>query len=175
MRYLRRDPFPEMLNRKAAFPPRVAPDARLLILGSLPGDESIRQGQYYAHPTNAFWWLLGEVIGEPLPALAYEERLERIRAHRIALWDVIAEAHRPGRLDGAIREAVHRDLAGFVAALSELRAVAFNGGEAARRGRKQLAGMTDVALIDLPSSSAAYAGMTRAAKRERWLALQSHL
>ncbi|NIJ07817.1 hypoxanthine-DNA glycosylase [Sphingomonas vulcanisoli] len=163
------------MTRKSAFPPSVAPDARLLILGSLPGDESIRQAQYYAHPTNAFWWLIGEVIGEPLPDLPYAERLERLRAAGIALWDVIAEAHRPGSLDGAIREAVHRDLAGFVAALPDLRAVAFNGGEAARRGRKQLAGVQGLALIDLPSSSAAYAGMTRMAKRERWLVLRDHL
>jgi hypoxanthine-DNA glycosylase len=153
----------------------VAPDARLLILGSLPGDESIRAGQYYAHPTNAFWWLIGEVIGKALPSLPYPERLDRLRASKIALWDVIAEADRPGSLDGAIRDAVHRDLAGFVGELPELRTVAFNGGEAARRGRKQLSGVEGLKLIDLPSSSAAYAGMTRIAKRERWLELRASL
>lgn len=163
------------MTRKSAFPPSVAADARLLILGSLPGDESIRQGQYYAHPTNAFWWLIGEVIDEPLAKMPYAERLERLRARRVALWDVIAEAHRPGSLDGAIREAVHRDLAGFVAALPDLYAVAFNGGEAARRGRKQLGDVEGLSLIDLPSSSAAFAGMTRAAKRERWLELRAYL
>ena len=163
------------MSRKAAFPPSVAPDARLLILGSLPGDESLRRGQYYAHPSNAFWWLVGEVIGEALAALPYDDRLERLRAHRIGLWDVIAEAHRPGSLDGAIRAAVHRDLAGFAGALPDLRAVAFNGGEAARRGRKQLAGVAGLALVELPSSSAAFAGMTRAAKRERWMGLRGWL
>lgn len=163
------------MSRKAAFPPAAGLDARLLILGSLPGDESLRQARYYAHPSNAFWWLVGEMLAEPLPALPYPERLERLRRHRIALWDVIATAHRPGSLDGAIRDAVHRDLAGFVATLPELRAVAFNGGEAARRGRKQLAGAGGPALVDLPSSSAAYAGMTRERKRAAWLGLRAYL
>ena len=163
------------MTLKAAFPPAWAPDARLLILGSLPGDESIARGQYYAHPTNAFWWLVGEVIGEPLAGMAYSERLATLKRHRIALWDVIAEARRPGSLDGAIRDAVHRDLAGFVGALPELRAVAFNGCEAARRGRKQLAGVTELALIDLPSSSAAFAGMARVAKRDAWMELRAFL
>lgn len=159
---------------KHAFPPSVAPDARLLILGSLPGDESLARGQYYAHPTNGFWRLVGAVVGEPLAELAYGERLERLKAHRIALWDVIASAERPGSLDGAIRSAVARDLAGFVAGLPELRAVAFNGGTAARHGRRQLVGI-EVTQVDLPSSSAAYAGMTLAAKRERWEALREYL
>ncbi|MDO6413522.1 DNA-deoxyinosine glycosylase [Sphingomonas sp. BIUV-7] len=160
---------------KTAFPPSVAPDARLLVLGSLPGEESLRQGRYYAHPTNAFWWLIGEVIGEPLPSLAYEKRLARLRAHRIGLWDVIATAQRQGSLDQAIREAELRDLAGFVEALPELRAVAFNGQTSARHGRKQLAGEARLTLLDLPSSSAAHAGMARDAKREAWLELREFL
>ncbi len=163
------------MTRKAAFPASYAADARLLILGSLPGDASIARGQYYAHPTNAFWWLAGEVVREPLATLPYAERLDRLIAHRIALWDVIAEAHRPGSLDGAIRDAVHRDLAGFVAALPDLRAVAFNGGEAARRGRRQMAGVAGLTLIDLPSSSAAHAGMTRETKRAAWMELRTFL
>lgn len=160
---------------KTAFPPSVAADARLLILGSLPGEESLRQRQYYAHPTNAFWWLVGEAIEEPLPALPYPERLERLKAHRIGLWDVIATARREGSLDQAIREAEVRDLAGFVGALPDLRAVAFNGQTSARHGRRQLAGIDRLALVDLPSSSAAHAGMKREAKRAAWVSLRDFL
>ena len=160
---------------KHAFPPSVAPDARLLILGSLPGEESLRQGRYYAHPTNAFWWLVGEVVGESLVALPYEARLERLKAHRIALWDVIERAERQGSLDQAIRDPQARDLASFAATLPELRAIAFNGGTSARHGRRQLAGVETYALIDLPSSSAAHAGMRREAKLERWLELRASL
>jgi hypoxanthine-DNA glycosylase len=163
------------VNVKQAFPPSLAPDARLLVLGSLPGEESLRQGQYYAHPTNAFWWLIGEVVGEPLVSLAYAERLERLKAHRIALWDVIERAERQGSLDQAIRDPQARDLAAFAAELPDLRAIAFNGGTSARHGRRQLAGVERYALIDLPSSSAANAGMRREAKLERWLELRAHL
>lgn len=160
---------------KAAFPPSIASDARLLVLGSLPGEESLRQRQYYAHPTNAFWWLMGEVTDEPLAALPYEARLERLKAHNIGLWDVIATARRQGSLDQAIRDAEVRDLAGFVAALPDLRAVAFNGQTSARHGRKQLAGIERLTLLDLPSSSAAHAGMTRDAKRAAWRELRAFL
>ena len=160
---------------KTAFPPSVAPDARLLILGSLPGEESLRQRQYYAHPTNAFWWLVGELIGEPLPSLPYETRLKRLKAHRIGLWDVIATARREGSLDQAIRNAEVRDLAGFVTALPDLQAVAFNGQTSAKHGRRQLAGVERLALVELPSSSAAHAGMSREAKRVAWLGLRDYL
>jgi hypoxanthine-DNA glycosylase len=160
---------------RTAFPPNVSSDARLLILGSLPGEESLRQGRYYAHPTNAFWWLIGEVIGEPLPSLPYEARLERLKAHRIGLWDVIATARRQGSLDQAIRDAELRDLAGFVGGLPDLRAVAFNGATSARHGRRQLAGVARLTLVDVPSSSAAYAGMSRDAKREAWIGLREFL
>ena len=77
------------MTRKAAFPPSFAPDARLLILGSLPGDESLSHGQYYAHRTNAFWWLAGAVVGEPIETLPYAERLERLTVH---IRDTIADA-----------------------------------------------------------------------------------
>jgi len=145
------------------------------VLGSLPGEESLRRQQYYAHPTNAFWWLIGEVIGEPLTLLAYAERLERLKAHRIALWDVIERAERKGSLDQAIRSPEARDLAAFAARLPDLRAIAFNGGTSARHGRRQLAGVERYTLIDLPSSSAANAGTRREAKRERWLELRAFL
>jgi len=160
---------------KTAFPPSVDARTRLLVLGSLPGDESLRRQEYYAHPGNAFWWLMGEVVGEALPALPYADRLERLKADRIGLWDVIARARRPGSLDGAIRDAVHRDLAAFAQSLPDLRAIAFNGGTAARLGRRQLIGVDCYALIDLPSSSAAYAGMPRADKCAAWMQLRDML
>ncbi|MDX3900470.1 MAG: DNA-deoxyinosine glycosylase [Sphingobium sp.] len=160
------------MSLKSAFPPSVGPDTRLLVLGSLPGERSLAAGEYYAHPSNAFWWLMGEVTGEPLPGLPYAQRLARLGAHGIGLWDVIATARRQGSLDAAIRDATNRDLAGFARSLPALEAIAFNGGEAARRGRRQLAGVDRYALIDLPSSSAAHAGRSRADKRAAWMALR---
>ena len=139
---------------KHGLPPVAREDARLFILGSLPGDASLAARQYYAHPRNAFWRLVGSVIGEELQPLDYSDRLERLEANRIGLWDVVAQAQRPGSLDQAIREAGHNPLADYFIGFPDLEAVAFNGGTAAAGGRKLLAALP-VTLIDLPSSSPA--------------------
>ena len=161
--------------RKSAFPPVVSPDTRVLILGSLPGEASLKAQRYYAHPQNQFWRLAGAVIGrEDLPALAYEARLEALLAARVGLWDTVASATRQGSLDAAIREAEHAPLAALATTLPRLRAVGFNGKTSAGIGRPQLAG-TSLALIDLPSSSPAHAALSLAQKRERWAELQQFL
>ena len=143
---------------KRGFDPVVDANTRLLILGSLPGDASLRAAQYYGHPRNAFWRLIGGVIGRDLAALPYEDRLAALKAAGVGLWDVVASAERPGSLDAAIRRPEAADLRGLVAGLPVLRAVAFNGGTAARLGRAVLMDPpAGVALIDLPSSSPAHA------------------
>jgi hypoxanthine-DNA glycosylase len=155
-----------MTNFKHGLPPVAAPDARLLILGSLPGEASLRAERYYAHPRNHFWRLIGDLLGEPLAELGYEERLRALKRRRVALWDVIGSARREGSLDQQLRDVSARDLAGFVATLPDLRAVAFNGATAARIGRRALGG-TKLELIDLPSSSPAFTWPI-AKKAERW-------
>lgn len=131
-------------------------DARLLILGSLPGEASLKAQRYYAHPQNQFWRLLGLALGEDLEAVPYEDRLGRLGQRRIALWDVVGEASRTGSLDGAIRGATPNQLRDFAATHPNLRAIAFNGKTSARIGRSALGDLMEVALIDLPSSSPAY-------------------
>lgn len=145
------------MSRKAGFAPVVDPRTRLLILGSLPGDASLAAGQYYGHPRNAFWRLVGGVIGRDLAALPYDDRLAALATAGIGLWDVIGSAERVGSLDAAIRRPEAADLRGLVAGLPALRAVAFNGGTAARLGRAALSDATGAELIDLPSSSPAHA------------------
>lgn len=156
-----------------AFPPIVRADARLLILGSMPGARSLAEARYYAHPRNQFWGLLGAVLGTELAGLSDEARAAALVAHRVTLWDVVAAARREGSLDAALREVAVRDLCGFVADLPGLRAVAFNGATAARLGRRAL-GATALALIDLPSSSPAFT-LPFEAKLARWRALVPHL
>jgi len=145
-------------------------DARLLILGSLPGDASLKAQRYYAHPRNQFWRLLGAAIGEELASLDYDEQRARLAARQIALWDVVGEAQRRGSLDGAIRDATPNALATYVATHRQLRAVAFNGQTAAKLGRHALSGIEGLQLIDLPSSSPAYT-LPFAWKVERWAEL----
>jgi hypoxanthine-DNA glycosylase len=141
---------------KAGLPPIARADAVLFILGSLPGDASLAAQRYYAHPTNQFWRLLGTAIGEDLDTLDYEQRLARLAERRIGLWDVIASASRSGSLDQAIRAAEHNRIEHLLRDFSDLRAIAFNGSTAAAVGRRLIGEPPpNVALVDLPSSSAA--------------------
>lgn len=165
-----------MTERHRAFAPVADARTRVLVLGSLPGAASLAARRYYAHPRNAFWRLIGPVAGRDLAALSYPERLAALLDARIGLWDVIAAAARAGSLDAAIRDPEHADLPALVARLPDLRAVAFNGATAARLGRRALAGLAGrPVLVDLPSSSPAYAAMPLAEKAARWTALARHL
>ncbi len=159
---------------KAHFPPVVGAETRLLILGSLPGDASLKAAQYYAHTRNGFWPLIGGVLGEDLVSLTYEQRLARLLARGVGLWDVISAAERAGSLDAAIRSPEAADLRGLVAGLPQLRAIGFNGGLSARMGRRVLAPLNGVALIDLPSSSPAHV-RPLVEKAEAWTVLKSAL
>ncbi|MFL6781478.1 MAG: DNA-deoxyinosine glycosylase [Sphingomicrobium sp.] len=140
---------------KVGLPPVAAADARLFILGSLPGDASLAAKRYYAHPQNQFWRLVGRVIGEDLQSLPYDQRLDRLAAHRIGLWDVIGSALRRGSLDQAIRLADHNRVERLLHDFPALKAIAFNGATAAAIGRKLIGTGHRLTLIDLPSSSAA--------------------
>ena len=161
-------------SRRSGLAPVTDAATTLLILGSLPGERSLAEGRYYAHPQNGFWRLIGGVIGADLTALPYDERLERLMSAGVGLWDVIASAERRGSLDAAIRNAEAADLNRLVEGLPALRAVAFNGGTAARLGRRLLSARAGIALIDLPSSSPAHA-RPLAEKAAAWAALSQAL
>ena len=156
------------MTRKASFPPVVRADTKLLLLGSLPGEASLRADRYYAHPQNQFWKLAGAVAGlADLPGRPYEDRLASLLDAGIGLWDVVSDALRCGSLDAAIRDHRTNNLVALIETLPELRGVGFNGGTAARIGRKLLEGVAEIRLFDLPSSSPAYT-LALAAKTERW-------
>lgn len=108
----------------------------MLVLGSMPGAISLRQGRYYAHPRNAFWPIAAEILGFD-PALDYALRLERLTQAGVALWDVLQGCEREGSLDADIRNAVPNDFAGFLRAHPRLRRVCLNGGKAASLFRRR--------------------------------------
>lgn len=157
---------------KRCFDPVVDAGTRLLILGSLPGEKSLAHSQYYAHPQNKFWMLLGEVLGVDLKSLSYDERLASLLAHGVGLWDVVAQAQRTGSLDSNIRERDDNDLVALAASLPRLHTIAFNGGMAAKLGVKVLGEHAQrYRIVSLPSSSPAYT-LAYAQKLQAWLSLR---
>jgi hypoxanthine-DNA glycosylase len=151
------------------FPPVVDRQTRILILGSFPGAASLQAQQYYAHPRNQFWRLLSALLEEDLVALPYERRLQRLRAHRIGLWDVIGACTRKGSLDTAIRNAQANDFAPLKQRCPQLRLVAFNGKTSGRYA--PLFEAAGFATLVLPSSSPAHASLRFEQKLAAWRAL----
>jgi hypoxanthine-DNA glycosylase len=164
------------MSFKRCFAPVVDADTRILILGSLPGELSLAHGQYYAHPQNKFWFLIGAVIERDLVGMDYSTRLDTLLEHRIGLWDVVAEAQRAGSLDGNIRNHAANDLVGLVETLPGLVAIAFNGAAAAKIGAKALGeAARRYQLVRLPSSSPAHASVPYVKKRVAWRELRRYL
>ena len=160
------------MSRSSSFAPLARPEARVLILGTLPGAESLRRQQYYANPHNAFWRIMGALFGAG-PDLPYEQRLETLAGAGVALWDVCASATRPGSLDANIIEVAPQDFVGFLAAHPLIALICFNGQSAARLFRRFVAPnlpapMQQIATHVLPSTSPAHAGMRFEQKLALW-------
>ena len=158
-----------------SFPPVADASARILILGSMPGEESLRAGQYYAHPRNAFWQLMGELFAAD-PELPYERRTQQLKKSGVALWDVLASCKRKGSLDSAIAadSITANDFQTFFARHRKINQVFFNGATAERSFRMHvLPGLTAQPLqyTRLPSTSPAHAALSHAQKRTAWRAV----
>jgi hypoxanthine-DNA glycosylase len=135
------------------FPPVVDAKVETLILGSFPGVASLAKLQYYGHPQNHFWRLLGSVIGEPLSEMEYAQRLKTLLKYRIGLWDIIGTCSREGSLDANIRDAGHNDFSRVTNVAGKLRRICFNGKMAGRMEPRFVE--RGFETVVLPSSSAA--------------------
>lgn len=160
--------------KSSCFPPIARADARLLILGSLPGEESLRRGEYYAQKQNAFWKIMERLLGIPHDA-PFAGRAEGLRQHKVAVWDVCAAAERKGSLDSNINASsiVTNDFAAFFNAQHEIRVVCFNGRKAEDIYRRNVwpeltPEMQALTYVSLPSTSPAHAGMRFEEKCLRW-------
>lgn len=154
------------------FPPVSATDARVMVLGSMPGTASLQAMQYYAHRQNRFWPIMGELVGA-LPSLPYTQRLQRITAAGIALWDVLATCEREGSLDSAIRDSTVQinDFHEFLASHRAIGTVLFNGAKAEASFRRFVLpslGDFDLSYRRLPSTSPANASQNAAFKLAAW-------
>jgi TDG/mug DNA glycosylase family protein len=154
-----------------SFPPFATPDARLLILGSMPGVASLEAGQYYAHPQNAFWRIMGELVGAG-PDKSYEERRRILREHGIAVWDVLKSCVRSGSLDADIRDEVPNDFEAFFKAHPRIARIGLNGGKAAASFKAHAAQFCPprVTVVRLPSTSPAHAARSFQEKCALWRA-----
>lgn len=155
-----------------SFPPVARDDARVLILGSMPGKVSLARQQYYAHPQNLFWRFMGQLFGAG-PELAYARRLQILQENGVALWDVLKECYRESAMDSDIVEAsiIANDFDGFLAQHPEIERIYFNGAKAEQAFRKYvLPGLahTELKLVKLPSTSPANASIPMTEKLEAW-------
>jgi len=159
------------MEASEGFPPVARPDARVLVLGSLPGIASIAAGEYYAHPRNSFWRIMQELFGI---AGDYDERCTRLSDCRLALWDVLRASVRRGSLDADIQRASAsaNDFGLFLRAHESIEVVGFNGKKAEQLFRAMVPKehYQHVRLVGLPSTSPAYAAMSFADKLSSWAA-----
>jgi double-stranded uracil-DNA glycosylase len=161
------------MTRIHSFAPVGNADASVLILGSMPGKESLKQNQYYAHPRNDFWKIIGELVGA-YPELPYEERIRILKSSGIALWDVLASCKRETSQDAHIREESANDFAAFFARHPHITQVFFNGSKAKQCFRKFVQdkqALPPLQFHRLPSTSPAHAGMRYADKLQAWRAV----
>ena len=146
----------------------------MLVLGTLPGEESLRRQEYYAHPRNLFWPIVFALFGASVPA-SYDERVRFVRDRGIALWDVVASGTRRASADATIRGEIPNAIPELLDAHPRIRVVAFNGGGARRLHDRHFPRRPDLTYLALPSTSPAYARIGFAAKLAQWQALREVL
>lgn len=159
----------------ASFLPIASRNARILILGSMPGEASLQAGQYYAHPRNQFWRLLGELLGFD-PNGNYDHKTKSLMDAKIALWDVLKSCRRLGSLDANIeaQSVVFNDFVPFFECHALISHVFFNGIKAEQLFTRQpeyQSHFKGLHLLRLPSTSPAHALLDYEQKREQWRAL----
>lgn len=164
------------MGRIQSFPFSADSNSRVLILGSMPGVESLNQQQYYAHPRNLFWKIMGGLFGAER-ALPYEERLAVLRKNGIALWDVVHSCRRKGSLDSNMSGVKANDFRKLFAVAPEIHTVFFNGQKAAVLFRTLVPPPPgrELKLVTLPSTSPANASVSPANKKAAWRKVQTAL
>ena len=165
------------MNEVKSLKPIVSKMSKALILGSMPGEESLKLGKYYAHPRNAFWRIMGELF-EAGPSLPYEERVARLQSAGVAVSDTLQTCVRSGSLDTSITKEVPNDFAAFFAEYPNITHVFFNGGKAEEVFRRRVLPALPKArhvFARLPSTSPANASVTLADKVKKWSALRKVL
>ena len=163
-----------------SFEPVVGRDPRIIILGSMPGVVSLQAVQYYAHPRNIFWPVLADLFGINIDC-SYQERIQQVSDLPLILWDTLKSCDRNGSLDSSILKSnlEANDICSLLERYSSIKAIAFNGAASEKYFRRlvlpELTNYPSVALLKMPSTSPANAGMKFDQKLELWKRLREYL
>lgn len=155
------------MDYKFSFEPIAGENARVLILGSIPGDRSLAQNEYYGHPQNRFWRVMARLCAQETP-VSYPEKREMLLQNGIALWDVAHKAFRPGSMDSDIRDESPNDIPALAASLPQLHTIAFNGKTAERLYDRYFARIPNLRYLSLPSTSPANARFSLERLCQEW-------
>ena len=151
---------------KYSFPPLINPSSKILVLGSLPGEESLKQAQYYAHPRNAFWKIMFTVFNEAYSE-DYSAKCELLLKNHIALWDMVHSGNREGSLDSDIKNEIPNDIEGFLNEYQSISTILLNGKKAEAMYRRYF-NQIPIHTITLPSTSPANARLNFEEKLNLW-------
>jgi hypoxanthine-DNA glycosylase len=160
------------MARVRSFKPIGDREAKVLVLGSMPGRASLAAGRYYAHPQNAFWRITSELLRFD-PASPYGKRVRALRTARIAVWDVLRSCRREGSSDAMIENEtlVVNDFRWFFRLHNKVTHVFFNGAKAEACFRRHVLpelARDSLTCLRLPSTSPANASMSFARKLRAW-------
>ncbi len=168
-------------KKQQCFPAAAPADSRVLILGSFPGKCSLQEKQYYAHPRNVFWQIMGEMFQFD-STISYQQRISIVNAHKIGIWDVMQSCERHGSLDSKIKTTsiVVNDFTHFFNNHPKLRLIAFNGSKAESEFKRRILPeqgnlKKDIDIIRMPSTSPAMATMTYQEKYQAWSRIKEYL
>jgi double-stranded uracil-DNA glycosylase len=169
------------MNKIEGFPPIAANNAKLIVLGSMPGEVSLQKQQYYGHPRNAFWPIMQELFAMPA-GLAYQQQQAYLISHGVAVWDVLQACRRTGSLDANIDQASIQpnNFLEFFGAHRDITQVFFNGGMAEKLYKKYVLPslkheFTDLCYHRLPSTSPAFASLTWQQKTQAWQIIKASM
>ncbi len=163
-------------NHCVGLAPSVDNQCTILILGSMPGESSLKAQEYYAHPSNRFWPLMAKLFNEPEAPAGYKARIAMLLRNHVALWDAISSCDRAGSLDSDIRNATANDFTGFLAKWKTINTIGLNGGKAYAIFSKQNRTLFDrpgLRILKLPSTSPANARWRMDNLLEAWKELLS--
>lgn len=162
------------MQKISSFPPIINENSKILILGSIPGVKSLEMQQYYAHPQNKFWKIICEIFNEEFTT-NYQQRIEILEKHHIALWDVIDTCERKGSLDSEIRNEEANKIEELLQNFPNIKAIFCNGQKSHKNLQKILGKKFRMPIIVLPSTSPAYAGLKYEEKLLSWQEIQNHI